>query len=213
MLSRCVLLQMVIFVGIGTGIGIAHSQMAPVKLQPDKAKPLPDVPDKITGTNGAAKPSVPEPAKNGQPAPKPPNGETPPPVPKVDEEETLTPDQINKNLITIKQAHALLSRTPPAYFIDTRSKELYEEGHVKNAWRIPLAAFHDKYPESIKYLDRSEYFVIYCIGGTCEESMDVAKQFNIMGFKDHVYVMHAGFPGWNKAGLPIETGAGTQENE
>ncbi|MBC7773238.1 MAG: hypothetical protein H7210_12135 [Pyrinomonadaceae bacterium] len=228
MSSRCVLMQMVIFVGIGSGIGFAHSRYAPVDLSPRKVAPVEGIIHKRGGTEGAV-PAAPlppvDPEKPGvhtpvvppkddpaAPKPAPKIDPTPAPVPPVSDEETLTQAQIDKGHITIKQAHALYTAVPPAYFVDTRRKDEYEAGHVKDAFGIPLAAFHGKTPSLVKDIDRSEVFVVYCIGGDCDESEQVAKQLDTMGYK-HVYVMHAGFPGWEKAGLPVGKGPGIQEAE
>ncbi len=237
MVCKSVLLQMVIFVGIGAGIGFAHSRIAPVKLERDKMagsidkvleerggkggtkggtdaeKPGGVVTPPVKPTEPVTSPTVPAVPAPGGEQPKAPAVEPKPAeAPKGAAEETLTQAQIDKGHITIKQAHALYTANPPAYFVDTRRKEEYEAGHVKDAWGIPLAAFHGKTPSLVKDIDRSEIFVVYCIGGDCDESEQVAKQLDQMGYK-HVFVMHAGFPGWEKAGLPIDKGPGIQEAE
>jgi len=231
MKAQAIFVQMLVIVAIGTGIGFAHSKIKPVVITREAPPKIGDVlknagvappaPKPAEGAAPAEGTKTPEPngdaelAALTQPAPTDATPKTPDAATNVepkagDEEEQLSQALRDKGHITIKEAKALFEKTPPAYFVDTRHKADYEEGHVKDAFSLPLAAFSGKKPKLLDVMDPTEIVVVYCVGGTCEESEEVAKNLSIMGHKN-VYVMHAGFPGWVKAGLPVNKGVGIQE--
>jgi rhodanese-related sulfurtransferase len=201
---------------IGAAIGLAHSAIRPVTID---RPPPPSIDSTIASGAAGGVPAI-APADTHAPAPagaKP--TETPPtpavtkpaaPEPAKPSKAELTPELKAKGHITIDEAFALFSMNPPAFFVDTRHKADYHEGHIPGAFRIPLAAFEGKPPFSLQLIERESPVVVYCIGGNCDESEAVAKQFNLAGYKK-VYVLHDGFPGWKAAGKPVETGPGQEE--
>ena len=56
-------------------------------------------------------------------------------------------------------------------------------------------------------IPRDATLVVYCNGGNCDESEQVAKLINGSGYQK-VYVMHDGIPGWQAMGYPSEEGEG-----
>lgn len=219
-----ILVQAIVLGAIGAGIGLAHSAISPVMIE----RPAPPKVDDLIGkgapgdsTPGSHAPQ-PGPAASNPAAPtdkpalptSPPSSDTPkPPAPGAPEKAApqpgLSDDLKAKGHITIDQAFALFSKNPTACFVDTRHKADYHEGHIPGAFRMPLAAFERK-PVLLDLIDRESPVVVYCIGGNCDESEAVAKQFNLAGYK-MVYVMHDGFPGWKGAGKAVETGPGQEE--
>ena len=90
-----------------------------------------------------------------------------------------------------------------AVFIDARSREDYEDGHIKGAVSLPVGqfdesidAFHDQY-------STSSSIVTYCSGRTCEDSRRLADLLFDEGYTN-VTVMIDGYPGWESEGYPIE---------
>ena len=90
-----------------------------------------------------------------------------------------------------------------AVFVDARSRENYEDGHIKGAVSLPVGqfdesidAFHDQYSPSSS-------IVIYCSGRTCEDSRRLAHLLLDEGYTN-VTVMIDGYPGWESEGYPIE---------
>ena len=90
-----------------------------------------------------------------------------------------------------------------AVFIDARSRENYEDGHIKGALSLPVGqfdesidAFHDQY-------STSSSIVTYCSGRTCEDSRRLADLLFDEGYTN-VTVMIDGYPGWESEGYPIE---------
>ncbi|MCX5689898.1 MAG: rhodanese-like domain-containing protein, partial [Planctomycetota bacterium] len=61
-------------------------------------------------------------------------------------------------------------------------------------------------PDALSILDPGSKIVIYCAGGDCHASHDVAIRLNALGFKS-CYVLKEGFPAWQAAGYEVVGGA------
>jgi rhodanese-related sulfurtransferase len=90
-----------------------------------------------------------------------------------------------------------------AIFIDARPKEEYDGGHIPGAVNLP-------YDEAVTDPARLESFdakgkpiVVYCGGGTCELSMNLAWAMIQSGQKK-LLVFMGGIPEWEAAGYPLE---------
>ena len=88
-------------------------------------------------------------------------------------------------------------------FVDARSREDYEAGHIPGAVSLPvgefddyIAAFQDRFPPDAS-------IITYCSGRTCEDSHHLAEYLLEFGY-DNVIVFIDGFPGWEADGHPIE---------
>jgi rhodanese-related sulfurtransferase len=92
-----------------------------------------------------------------------------------------------------------------ALVIDAREAEEYTEGHIAGATSLP---YNDAMaePDKVKKLDPAgKPIVIYCSGGDCELSMDLAKLLVENG-KRKVLVYEGGFPEWSGAGYAVTKG-------
>jgi len=90
-----------------------------------------------------------------------------------------------------------------ALFVDARSHEDYEYGHIKGAISLPVGefdAFIDKFLE-LYALDSP--IITYCSGRTCKDSHHLAQLLIYRGY-ENVSVFIDGFPGWEAKGYPIE---------
>ncbi len=92
-----------------------------------------------------------------------------------------------------------------AMFVDARKVEDFAAGHVENAIRIESDMFRHGDPPALGLIPRSAVVVVYCNGGHCDESENVAKFLSNSGY-GKVFVMHDGFPGWKAVGYPFATG-------
>jgi len=106
-----------------------------------------------------------------------------------------------------EQAKSLFDRG--AIFIDARRSAAYREGHVRGARSIPVwesdadarvAAFVGEGH------DANTPIVVYCSGGDCEDSHELAQKLWGVTF-DNVSVYKDGFPDWQKHGWPIARGS------
>lgn len=104
-------------------------------------------------------------------------------------------------LATLKKLYAANA----ALVIDAREAPDYAEGHIRGALSLP---YNDAMaePERVKKLDPAgRPIVVYCSGGDCELSMDLAKLLIGAG-KRKVLVYEGGFPEWQGAGMPVAKG-------
>ena len=96
-----------------------------------------------------------------------------------------------------------------AVFIDARPKEEFDAGHIPGAANLP-------YDEAVTDPARLESFdaqgkpiIVYCGGGTCELSMNLAWAMLNSGQKK-LLVFMGGTPEWEAAGYPMERAAETK---
>ena len=88
-----------------------------------------------------------------------------------------------------------------AVFIDAREVEDYELGHIKDAINIPFD-YYEEYEDTIDELDDLAIYIIYCSGGECSLSLDLADYlFNEKVF-EKVLIFEGGWPEWRDAGYP-----------
>ena len=108
--------------------------------------------------------------------------------------------------ITSAQAKALFDGG--AVFLDARRSAAYREGHVRGSRSISVwesdadakvKAFYDEGH------DANAPIVVYCSGGDCEDSHELARKLWGVTF-DNVCVYRDGFPDWEKRGWPVSRG-------
>jgi len=89
--------------------------------------------------------------------------------------------------------------------VDAREAGEYAEGHVAGATSLP---YNDALtePGRIERLgEAGRPIAVYCSGGTCELSMDLAKLMIEHG-RRKVLVYEGGYPEWQAAGYPVASG-------
>ena len=88
-------------------------------------------------------------------------------------------------------------------FVDARSTEDYDEGHIKGALSLPVGQFEDKIAAFLERYPLEISIVTYCSGRTCEDSHHLAEYLMELGY-DKISVFIDGFPGWEAEGHPVE---------
>jgi len=88
-------------------------------------------------------------------------------------------------------------------FVDARSPEDYEEGHIKGAVSLPVGQFEEKIAAFEERHPPQASIITYCSGRTCLDSHHLAEFLLEFGY-DSVTVFIDGFPGWEAEGHPIE---------
>lgn len=108
--------------------------------------------------------------------------------------------------ITLAQARSLYD-AGTADFIDAREPFEFAPGHIPGAYNLTQADFMGgKTPEALEFLDPARRVVIYCGGGECHASENVAILLQQAGFTT-IHIMEAGFPMWVEAGYEVEASA------
>jgi rhodanese-related sulfurtransferase len=90
-----------------------------------------------------------------------------------------------------------------AVFVDARSREDYEEGHIKGAVSLPVGQFHDFIDAFKAQYSTASTIITYCSGRTCDESHKLSQLLFEQGYTE-VSVFIDGYPGWEAEGFPIE---------
>ena len=88
-------------------------------------------------------------------------------------------------------------------FVDARSRDDYDEGHIEGAVSLPVGQFDEKIEAFMEQYPPEKAIVTYCSGRTCEDSHNLAQLLLALGYtKINVFI--DGFPGWESEGYPIE---------
>lgn len=90
-----------------------------------------------------------------------------------------------------------------ALFVDARSREDYEYGHIKGAISLPVKEFDAFIDGFLEFYSLDRPIITYCSGRTCEDSHHLAQLLIYRGY-ENVSVFIDGFPGWEAEGYPIE---------
>jgi len=93
--------------------------------------------------------------------------------------------------------------TGSAVFIDARTPELYQEGHIQGALNVPLADFNQMMERVLTELPEEALIVTYCDGEDCDLSAQLALKLREIGY-ENVRVLHNGWSLWKNHHLPIQ---------
>ncbi len=167
-------------------IGAAHSAFRPVVEAVDKDKL------KQTDLNELRQRQA---AKSQTPV-EPPKGSERPSTPAAPADEKLGYE------ISVAQAHSLFELGVP--FLDARHDEDFQKGHVQGATRVASDEYLARVGEFVRFLPGP--VVIYCSGGQCDASHNLAKLMLEAGFTS-IHIMTDGYPAWSAAGHPTATGS------
>lgn len=84
-------------------------------------------------------------------------------------------------------------------FIDARAEDFFNEGRIGNA--INCHPWKDGMPfidvEKLMKLPKDKTYIVYCTGGTCTDSHEIAEKMLQLGFKK-VFVYHEGYDEWEQ---------------
>lgn len=90
-------------------------------------------------------------------------------------------------------------------FLDARIESAFQDEHVAQAFWLNSKTFGTPAAEeAMQVLDASQPVVIYCDGGDCDASKNLAILLQQAGFSK-IYIFEAGFPDWKEHGFPVES--------
>jgi rhodanese-related sulfurtransferase len=95
------------------------------------------------------------------------------------------------------------ARSRDVVVLDVRPVEEYVAGHIAGALSIPLAQLERRLAD----LPRGRRVVAYCRGPYCVLAAEAVRLLRGRGL--HAVRLKEGYPEWRDAGLPIESGPGT----
>ncbi|MEM9066552.1 MAG: rhodanese-like domain-containing protein [Planctomycetota bacterium] len=114
--------------------------------------------------------------------------------------------------ISAAEAKLIFDAFPDAQFLDARLPSEYDEAHVQGAFYLTpdMLTSVDASPV-MEFLNPEAPTIIYCVGGDCEASHNVAQYLQeFYGFTT-LHIMMDGFPAWEEAGYPVGIGADLRE--
>lgn len=103
---------------------------------------------------------------------------------------------------TTKQAKQIFD-TGDSVFIDARSRQQFEAGHIPGAVSLPAGRFDEMIETLLDQYPLDQPIVTYCSGRTCEDSHRLSQFLLDFGYTD-VRIFIDGFPGWQAAGYAVE---------
>ena len=95
--------------------------------------------------------------------------------------------------------------TGSAVFMDARTPELYQKGHIQGAHNLPIAEFDQLADKVFMEFPENTLMVTYCDGDDCVLSAELALKLKELGF-DNVRVLHNGWSVWKNHQLPFQEG-------
>lgn len=134
---------------------------------------------------------------------------SPPPVTQPQDPPAQLPeDQLPEDHVTMAEAFAHWENAT-ATFIDTRSASVFAEGHIAGALNLSLEMTGDPTAVNnvLQWITPEDTLILYCKGGLCDESKNVADLLKGAGF-NKTLIMGDGYPGWVAAGHMTESGGG-----
>ncbi len=88
-------------------------------------------------------------------------------------------------------------------FVDARSPEDFEAGHIKDAISLPIGHFDDGIHDFLDQYAPDTRIVTYCSGRNCGDSHQLAQILLDFGYS-RVNVLIDGFSEWKAEGYPVE---------
>jgi len=104
--------------------------------------------------------------------------------------------------ITLAEAEFLWSNHQ-AVIVDSRSASEFKRGHIPEAISIPLEEVKNGNNALLEKVPKGKPLVIYCEGGDCLTSLNLAKILYERGFQD-LRIFSGGWGEWTASGLPVE---------
>ena len=92
-------------------------------------------------------------------------------------------------------------------FIDARDDSHYQAGHIPGAFQLDHYHPENYLASALPACQAAEQIVVYCKGGSCEDSEQTAIFLRDAGVpRERLFVYAGGFDEWIARHLPIETG-------
>jgi rhodanese-related sulfurtransferase len=104
-------------------------------------------------------------------------------------------------ILTIEQTARLLTEGQ-TLFVDTRYKDEFEQGHLKNAINLPANATRDQILSFFEDIPKGQQIVIYCSSPSCNSSRRLAGFLTYLGYTK-VFIYLAGYEEWEANDYPI----------
>jgi len=113
-------------------------------------------------------------------------------------------DRVNADPVSFEELLAR-ARRRDVVILDTRPATEYAAGHIRGAISVPV----DQLKQRLRHLPRHKDYVAYCRGRYCVYADQAVELLRRSGRRAHRLL--DGFPEWQAAGLPVQSGPTAQE--
>lgn len=124
-------------------------------------------------------------------------------VPDWPQEVELAPESGECMVISFDEAQDLFW-SGAAVFLDARSSELYQQGHIPGARNLPWESVDEYCDAVIVEIPEDALIITYCDGEGCELSTELALDLFYQGYQN-IRVLPNGWNLWVEHQLPSET--------
>ncbi|HEV7402950.1 MAG TPA: rhodanese-like domain-containing protein [Chthoniobacteraceae bacterium] len=87
---------------------------------------------------------------------------------------------------------------PQVLFVDARPIERFEAGHIPTAVRLTAREWDALVPKFLDAWEPDKVVVVYCEGGTCDTSREIAERIKKELQIQTVYYLQGGYPAWRQ---------------
>ncbi len=108
----------------------------------------------------------------------------------------------NVKFISKEHLKRMMDANESFILLDVRSKEDYDQAHIRGAKSLPLDEIDAKAAQMLK---SSDNIVVYCGSYVCMASTNAYKMLDKLGYTN-VHDYKGGIEEWNAAGFPVEHG-------
>lgn len=93
-----------------------------------------------------------------------------------------------------------------AVFIDARTREEYEAGHIAGALNVPYLEREEHLERLAREIPKDQWVIIYCDGVDCEASLKLSAWMTHKGWQ-RADIFEEGYPAWSDSGLAVSEGS------
>jgi rhodanese-related sulfurtransferase len=187
---------------LGLAVGLAASWNSNVQLHVAPPPIAPKMPAAGTGTTGPAPTGASAPSGPAAPTGATPAAQTGPAAPTGAAHPASAAEAY---FISLPDAKKLFD-SGTVIFVDARAFAEYRDGHVRGAMHLDKGRIAGSISKIRGYLQGVEV-VVYCHGAECTDSEAVIKRLQALNLGIGPYhILKDGFPGWEKAGYPVDKG-------
>ncbi|MGQ9802021.1 MAG: rhodanese-like domain-containing protein [Candidatus Saccharicenans sp.] len=90
-----------------------------------------------------------------------------------------------------------------AVIVDSRTASEFRQGHIPGAISVPLEQVKGSNYGLLQTIPSGQPLIIYCEGGDCLTSLNLARLLHDRGFRD-LRIFSGGWLEWTAAELPVE---------
>ena len=91
-------------------------------------------------------------------------------------------------------------------FIDARSQNHYQAGHIPGSLNLSVSNFEISSHEVLKGLPKNSWIITYCSGSSCQSSIHVARMLIEKHGYTRTQAFYEGWSAWKEAGYPFVIG-------